>query len=61
MNGHTLSDTSDSDTAEDGLTVLKDIAEEMAVHKRAFERRPNAPITARWYAAERKRSKSMGL
>ena len=61
MNGHTLSDTSDSDTAEDGLTVLKDITVESAVHKRAFERRPNAAVTARRYTAEGKRPKSMGL
>ena len=61
LNGNALIDTSDRDTAEDGLTVLKDKAVELAVHKRAFERRPYAPMTARRYAAERKRPKSMGL
>ena len=61
MNGRALSDTSNSDTAEDGLTVLKDKAEELAVQKRAFEPRPNAPMTARRYPAELKRPKSKGL
>ena len=61
LNGHACSDTSDSKAEEDGLTVLKDKAEELAVYKRAVERRPNAPMTARRYPAECKRPKSMGL
>ena len=56
-----LSDSSDSEAEKDGLTVSKDKAEELAVQKRAFERRPHAPMTARRYPAERKRPKSMGL
>ena len=61
LNGHALSDTPDSDTAEEGSTVLKNKTIEMAVNKRALVQRPNAAVTARWYAAERKRPKSMGL
>ena len=61
MNGHALSDTSDKDIAEEGLTVLKDKTIEMTVNKRALERRLNAAVTARRYAAERKHPKSMGL